>query len=439
MSQAQPRVLIVGTIPYNPNTSSRAFDAYFNGWDRGNLRQIFSNTKTPTKGHCSSLYQITDQRLLKRRFGKIKEVGVIYNYEELPEVWEDSSNLEVNSKVTEKLYRLGSKDSALKHLLRKALWKRKYWNTEKLRTWLDEFNPECVFLAFSDDFFIPEIAMFVADRFNIPIMSCIGDDYFFNDKKTISPLYHIYRKKYKKCIRKVFSHKSSAIYISDKIRDKYNKEFNINGDTVYLTSDIQRREFKPINKKNPLISYCGNVRLGRNTSLVDIANALNTINSEYKLHVYSGEKNEEFITPLKDCNSIVYHGTVPYEEVMNVTKASDISVVVEGFKKKEVNITRYSLSTKVADAISSGCQILGYGDKDCGAIEYLQSVKCAVVCTDRAELATSINSLIENVDYQQKLYAQSEVILKEHHNKEISLKTSLRLFNELVYGEIKDE
>ena len=109
MEQTHPRVLIVGTIPYNKNTSSRAFDAYFHNWEKENLRQIFSNTKKPVKGHCSSLYQITDQRLLKRRFGRVKEVGVIFNDEELPIDWENS-NLEVGNKFVEWLYRLGSRN-----------------------------------------------------------------------------------------------------------------------------------------------------------------------------------------------------------------------------------------------------------------------------------------------------------------------------------------
>jgi glycosyltransferase involved in cell wall biosynthesis len=380
MGNKHPRVLIVGTIPYNPNTSSRAFDAYFHGWEKENLRQIFSNTKTPIKGHCESLFQITDLMLLKRYLHRTKDVGVIYNYDELPEEWIDAGNLEVGSKFTEKLYKLGSKESSFKHLARKILWKKKLWNTEKLRNWLDEFMPECVFLAFSDDFFILEIAMFVADRYGIPIMCCIGDDYYFNDKKSISLLYHIYRKKYKACVDRIFSHKSSAIYISDKIRDKYNKAFGIKGDTVYLASNIERHEFRPIDVDNLKISYCGNIRLGRNSSLVDIGNALQQINPTYKVDVYSAEKNEKFIKVLRKCPGIRYHGIVPYSEVMRITSESDISIIVEGFAPEDVTITKYSLSTKVADAISSGCQILSYGSEECGVIGYMISVGCSVVC-----------------------------------------------------------
>ena len=47
----KPRVLIVGTVPYNKKSSSRAFDAYFHFWEKENLAQVFSHTKKPCHGH----------------------------------------------------------------------------------------------------------------------------------------------------------------------------------------------------------------------------------------------------------------------------------------------------------------------------------------------------------------------------------------------------
>ena len=35
-----PRVLIVGTVPYNTKSTSRAFDAYFHYWEKENLAQM---------------------------------------------------------------------------------------------------------------------------------------------------------------------------------------------------------------------------------------------------------------------------------------------------------------------------------------------------------------------------------------------------------------
>ena len=67
----KPRVLIVGTVPYNKMSTSRALKSYFNNWEKENLAQVFSHAKKPTKGQCSKFFQITDQRILKRWFNKI--------------------------------------------------------------------------------------------------------------------------------------------------------------------------------------------------------------------------------------------------------------------------------------------------------------------------------------------------------------------------------
>lgn len=432
-----PRVLIVGTVPYNKNTSSRAFDAYFHNWEKENLRQVFSNPDQPTKGHCESLYQITDKMMLLRRFKRKTTVGTVYQYEDLPYTREASGN---NSKgIIKKLYALGRKKTPLNRLARKWLWKEKYWNTEFFRNWLDEFRPECVFLAFSDDFFINQIALFIADRFGIPIMTCIGDDYYFNDKRSLSPFYHSYRKEYKKIIDRVFAHKCSAIYISDKIRDKYNREFSLKGDTVYLTSDIPRKAFSPINTDSPRITYCGNIRLGRNKSIVDVANALAEINPECRIEVFSSETDKKYTSVLKKCKNVIFRGAIPYDEVVGVFKTSDIVLIVEGFEEKDVNLTRYSLSTKAADSISSGCQIITYGSPDCGVVEYMQGTGCSMVCTDKAQLVASIKTLMENDVLQRELYDKSFEIMIENHRLEESNKKTERLFEELLGGDESGE
>lgn len=91
-------------------------------------------------------------------------------------------------------------------------------------------------------------------------------------------LWIIYIKTYRKLVRSVFKHGGSAAYIGNKIRDKYNSEFNLDGKTVYLSSEIIPHEFKKINSINPKILYCGNIRLGRNHSLNEIGKALAQIN-----------------------------------------------------------------------------------------------------------------------------------------------------------------
>ena len=418
-----PRLLIVGTVPYNTKSTSRAFDAYFHYWEKENIAQIFSNTKKPCKGHCDTLYQITDHRMMQRWLGKKIETGVIFHYDDLEDEWTDT-DLELGSEVAEVAYKFGRKHTPFTHLLRGLLWCQRFWCTEKLNKWMDDFKPECVFLAFSDDYFIPQIALYVAKRYNVPIVSCIGDDYYFNSKKTLSPVYHLYKGIYRRLIDKVLSWPGSAMYISDKIRDKYNSEFGMDGETVYLASTIERKPFSVINMEHPVITYFGNIRMGRNNSLNDIGYALGKINTDYILEVYSNEGDEQYYGVFNENPNVKFMGSVSYAQVQKRMAESDITVIVEGLSEQDINLSRYSLSTKAADALASGASILTYGSLESGIIDYMQSTEASAVCTRKEDLETCIRALIENPEMQKKYYNQAIVMTERHHNRRASCTVS---------------
>ena len=415
----KPRVLIVGTVPYNRKSSSRAFDAYFHFWEKENLAQVFSHTKKPCHGHCGTLYQITDHRLFKRWCLKKIDTGVIYNDAELEEEWQDNS-LELEGASAERLYKTGRKHTATTHLLRGLLWRKRFWCTKKFRDWLDDFKPECVFLSFSNDYFIPKIALYVARRYDIPIVSSIGDDYYFNKHFSLNPAYQLYKETYKALIRKVFRHKGSAIYISDKIRDKYNSEFSLDGETVYLNSEIERKPYSEIDTAAPVITYFGNIRMGRNNSLNEIGYALGRINPEYRLEVYSNESDAEIYEIFNDNPSVKYMGSVPYAQVQKRMAESDVTVIVEGFEEKDIELSRYSLSTKAADALASGAAILTYGSAECGIVEYMKSTEAAMVCDDKSKLEESIRELMGNRELQKAYYEKAIEVSHKNHDLESS-------------------
>ena len=418
-----PRLLIVGTVPYNTKSTSRAFDAYFHYWEKENIAQIFSNTKKPCKGHCGTLYQITDHRMLRRWLGKKIDTGVIFRYEELEDEWTDN-DLELGSEKAEAAYKFGRKHTPFTHLARGLLWRKRFWCAEKLNQWLDDFQPECVFLAFSDDYFIPRIALYVAERYHVPIVSCIGDDYYFNTIRTMDPLYHLYKRTYKRLIDKTLAWPGSAMYISDKIRDKYNKEFGLDGETVYLASTIQRKSFSPVNTEHPVITYFGNIRMGRNNSLNDIGYALGQIDHHYILEVYSNEQDENYFGVFKDNPNVKFMGSVPYAQVQKRMAESDVTVIVEGFAAEDINASRYSLSTKAADALASGAGILTYGSLESGIIDYMQSTGASMVCTEKEQLPACIKQLMTDQEMQKRFYDQAIVMTEKHHNRKASCAVS---------------
>ena len=409
-----PRVLIVGTVPYRDTATSRAFDSYFHGWDRECLAQIFSNPDTPVKGHCGTLYQITDQRMLRRWFRRDTNVGKIYRYEEL-----DGSQAELDT-LTQNLYTLGSRKCPLVYLLRGLLWRERFWHTPELDAWLEDFAPQCIFLSFSDDYFIPQIALYAAQKFQIPILSSIGDDYYFNYRISPDLLYHLYKLSYRVLIRRIFAHPGSAIYIDDKIRDQYIAAFGLRGRSVHLASTVERRPFRPIDTASPKILYCGNLRLGRNHTLTAIADALARIDPRYILDVYSNETDPRVTRILERHPSIRFHGAVPYGEVQRLTAQCDLLILAEGFRRKDVDAVRYSLSTKAADAAASGAAVFACGHRDTGAMDYCLRTGFAEACTDLTQLLPQLQRLLLDPELQKQNYLAGETLLKTRHRLEHS-------------------
>ena len=142
------------------------------------------------------------------------------------------------------------------------------------------------------------------------------------------------------------------------------------------------------------------------------------------LEIYSNEKDEQVYSVFKDNPNIKYMGSVPYMQVQKRMAESDITIIVEGFREKDINLSRYSLSTKAADALASGAAILTYGPLESGIIEYMQSTDAAMVCTDKVKLVDSIVQLISDQELQKKYYEQAIVMMIEHHNLQASCKVS---------------
>lgn len=421
----RPKILIVMTTPYSTSDSSRTLDAYFHYWEKDRVTQIFSRNWIPNKGHCNEMYQITDARLLRKWLHKSGEVGKVYTYEEMRE---QDGNERIQDSSTAGLYRIGGTHSPIIELLRGLLWKKKYWCTEKLVKWLDDFRPECIVYNFSNHLFTQQIALYAAKRFDIPIIAVIGDDYYFNDRFSLSPAYWLFRYKFKRLTKQILSTNSSAVYCSDKIRDKYNNYFNISGETIYVTSSVPRREFREIDKKNPMFVYFGSVRLGRNHALCEIATALGKINDSYKLEVYSNENDENVYGCLKSHPNVFYGGSLPYKEVERKMLEADVFVIAEGFRKEDINFTRYSLSTKAADGLACGASILTYGPSESGVVEYMRETEASMVCSNQDELESDILELINNPELQKKYYKKAMEASQKNH----TLESTTTIFETIV-------
>jgi hypothetical protein len=370
------KILILGTVLFNQNNQSRAFESYFSSSEKIQLAQFFSNSQITQTSNVSTFFQITDLMLLKKWLGDKSDCGITKN-----DFLKKNKLNKPSNNFVGFLYSLGKIKLPFFRILRKILWKKKFWNNKKFIQWVENFKPDLLFLSFSDDFFLNEIALFLANHFHIPILSSISDDYYFNERFSLDPFYFLYRFLYKSLINQILAKYPHAIFIGDLIKKIYTEKFHLVSETIFLSSSWSTLDFQPINiHKQILLIYFGNLNLGRLENLIKISSFLSKNKIDFQFDIYSGSisKREK---SLMNKSNLTFCGFLSYQDLSYIIKKYDFIVITENFKNKHITNTKYSISTKVADSLKSGKSLFIYGPKEAGAINYLFSENIEFICT----------------------------------------------------------
>lgn len=409
------KILVISHNVFSKTSSmGRTLANFFIDTPKENIAQLYFHSEVPTTDVCENYFRITDFEILKK---SKKNIGNVFSKEDIRKELK-SERIDVG--VEAKIYSFGRQRKPYMYIGRNLLWASKKWKNEKLRKWIDEFNPDVIFFASGDYVFPYRIAIDIANERNIPIVTYVCDDYYFLNAKSISPLYYLNRFWYKRTLKGLFHKHNKLVAICNKISYDYRKEFGVEAETVMTSSQLSRFEDKPDGSELK-ISYIGNMGYKRHIPLVEIGQSLKEItDNKIMLDVYSAENRPEILSELNEQNGIRFKGSIPYNKVVEVMNDSDILVHVESMDELCRKKVRYSVSTKIADSLSCGRCLFAYGPSDVASIEYLMENDCACVVTDKNELRVALTKLIEDDLYRKLLADKAVTVSKDNHNKSVN-------------------
>lgn len=404
------RVLVVSHTVFSKNENmGKTLSSYFAAFNSDELAQLYIHSQVPTSSICRQYFRITDKDALKSIFGF--KIGKIFKEDDIREDLKDSRT---DSGITASIYQKARKRTPLIYIARNLWWKLGKWNNKKLNSWIDTFNPDCVFLASGDYSFIYDIAYTIANKRNIPlVVSCMDDHYFYNVNQNFV-LGKLQHKWFMKVVRRTMDYASVVFCICRKMSNDYSKLFGKDCITIHTASSI----IKPLNiEKVPQISYLGNLGYKRNEQLISIGRALKKMNLgiEY-IDVYSPEPRKEIIGEMCKKNGIRFHGAIEQEKVIKIIGESLAVIHTESFDEKCRQWVRYSVSTKIADSLASGTCIFAYGPKEIASIEYLEQEKAAICCTDERDLCTALLTLISDAEKRKHVVDNACNLAKANHS-----------------------
>lgn len=410
-----PNVLVISHNCFSKRGSNgRTLANFFIGWPKKSLAQFYISNELPDSEVCNNYFRVTDVEVLKSFIKRAKVGQVIENNYHSNSIAKEGSDNSFN-----KLYKRSRKRTSLNYLIRNFIWDINKWRSEEFQQWIDKQNPDLVLLQLGDYAFMLRIALEISRDRKIPLIIYNSEDYYFKDKKSFSFFYQLSRHQYKRQVEKVMKYASHSIYNSEALQRTYSKKFQHESTVIMTSTEITPSPNKISN--NPIIiSYLGNLGVGRHTPLIEIANVIHGFDASLYLDVYGRAPNEEVRNLLEKCEGIRMKGFVTYDDVKKTMKESDVLVHAENFLEHYQRDLKHAFSTKVSDCLASGTCFFVYAPNNVASVRYLMEQKVACVVTNKEDLKESLRLILNDEDLRQSFINNALRIVNDNHNPKLN-------------------
>lgn len=405
-----PRVLVISNNSFSKTSSNgRTLANLFMGWPKDRIAQFCISTMEPDREVCENYYLLTDMSMLygMKHMMKGKRCDIDNNFG-------TEGNTVIGGKRISK--------TPWKALVRHWVWSGKRWNSHQFKEWVQEIDPEVVVVMNSDATFILDIATYISKRRKIPLVMYNTEGFFFL-KRLYAKRFDwineialkIYQSIYRRHFRIMMNHVVLSVHLNSMLKADYQTEFGGNHMVLYTGSEMV---FNPSNLhiNSPTFSYLGNFGFDRPSALIEIAEVLQAIDSNYKLDVYGRIPSPDVKAKFDSCPAIVYKGMIPYNEVISVIYKSTILFHAESQAPQFEDSLRYGFSTKIADSISSGHPFLMYSSPNVAGAKYLIESGAGWFAQNRNELKEAIVSILTDELNRNTVLSMANLVAKENHN-----------------------
>ena len=387
-----PKVLIVSRGVWDDAGTSSTLSNIFQNYDCEQLSQIYIETKKPNTRLCQSFFQISEFSLIKKIYKWSTKTG-----KRVDSSYSEDSDLARKESSTMSFVR-GHRSFAYT-MLREVLWHLNGWKSKELRAFIEEENPDVVWLTGSPLILMNRLSQYVVKQSRKPYCIYEMDDVYSYRNCGSNPFKYIYRFFLRRRVKKLIKGASQVFVISPKMKREFDSLFGINSIVLTKGIDYTDRPFIEVTLNAPVnMVYAGNLIYGRLSTLEKLAPALDEINKRHRrivLTVFTGTPVPDAVRErMTENGSVIFHDPVPYSQVSEVIRQSDVVLFAESFEENNKNIARLSFSTKLTDYLAEGKCILAIGPGDIAPMEYLKDNDAAITIADELHIKEKLEYLL---------------------------------------------
>ena len=419
-----PRILVISHNCFSKTDSNgRTLSHFFSGWPKDRLAQFYIQDAWPDFDVCENFFRVTDAQAVAALWGK-RGGGVVAPSNTVP----SSSPSASPSRRPRR--------NALTMMARNAVWNGGAWKRSGFYAWADAFAPQAVLLQAGDNACMFALARKTAARYGVPLLIYNSKSYYFKDfdyfraKGPAHWCYPVFHRNFCREFRRTQRRAAYNVYICDDLRLAYEREFDTPAVTLHTASEGAMVAAEP--HDGFVVSYLGNLGLGRHEGLVAIADALQGISKDCRLNVYGKIPNDAVGAALEACAGICYRGFVDYEGVVKAMGDSDLLVHTESFDPFYTEDLRFAFSTKIADSLACGRCFLLYAPATLACYRYLNENGLAYTVDTFEGLTAALRLLAQDPAARERYVSNARQAAQECHSVEKNRRIFATIIKETV-------
>lgn len=403
-NRSLPKVLVVATSPWREDGTAHTLQSIFSCWDPSKLALLYTKSDLPYTHVASRFFQISENLILKNLKKPWKPIG---QEVESTEFVDESLTKEENARYA----KAHTHHSMVMTLCREFVWLFGHWRSKALDRFVDDFNPELLFIPIYPTVYMGWIQRYVIRKTKKPFVCYLADDnYSYDSCKGI--LSYLHRFWLRKNVRWLSTHCNQMYVIVEKEKEDTDNLFGTDSLILTKSIDFTNRPYSPHPLNKPIkFVYTGKLIIGRDKTLAMIADAINEVNKDgikAELNIYSGDEPGVEVMSRLNNGASHHRGFIQRSQVDRIQQEADVVVYAEALGGKEANIARLSFSTKITDYLANGKCILAVGKKEIAPIDYFERNDSAIIANTAEEIFQKISSIVSNpgliAEYSKKAY-----------------------------------
>ncbi len=385
-------ILVITRSAINRNDNmGNTIDNIFRGKKNINVHNIYMRAEQYKNDLCKTVYQISEQDLIKNPFSRI-ECG-----------FEITDNTKISNKQEndEKICYDVAKKLNLYSLwyFRELLWGLGNWRNKSLEDYIKRINPDVIFMPSFGCWYPYKVLFYILGIKQTRVILFHADDNYSMKQFRLSPLFWTYRLNLRRWIRKAVKISDINFCISELQKKEYDKALNIDSLILRKTPKISFNKYNKIEEgKTVQIVYTGNISSGRWKTIALVGKAIDKMNSQKlkaQINIYTASTiSKKIDSVFKSIKCLKLLGPVPASEIPSIQSNADILLHAESFSLKDKLEVRLSFSTKIIDYMQSGKCILAVGPHDIASIDYFVSNNIPYCITNRLDIKTKVENLV---------------------------------------------